>query len=102
LINCYNLTQVKLTKAEQQSIYYFKERDWVCFSQVAKELSGNIKREQYYQIKLKNLEERVLILEDANYQQISWSPSLQPGMVTVYKQEERNLMQNDEIRWLKK
>ena len=101
LINCYNLTQVKLTKAQQQSIYYFKERDWVCFSQVAPELSSNIKREQYYQIKLKNLEERVLILEDANYQQVSWSPSLQPGMVTVYKQEERNLMQNDEIRWLK-
>lgn len=101
LINCYNLNQVKLTKAEQQSIYYFKEEDWVCFSQVPACLSNKIKREEYYQIKHKDLEARELLLVANNEQQIRWSPELHPGIVTVYQQEERNLMQHDQIRWLK-
>ncbi len=100
-INCYNLNQVKLTTAEQQNIYYFKEYSWVCFSQVPSNLINQINKEQYYQIKSKNLEQRELILEAINGKQIKWSPELHPGIVTVYQQEERNLMQHDQIRWLK-
>jgi conjugative relaxase-like TrwC/TraI family protein len=92
-IVCRNLTQISLTKAEQQKIYYFNEQDWVVFSR---------QKDQYFQIKVKNLEDGVLVLEDPNTkQQMNWSPERQPNMVNIYHQEERSLMQNDQIRWLK-
>ena len=97
-VNCHNLTEVKLTKAEQQNIYYFKEQDWICFSKA----DARIQPYNYYQIKLKNLEDRTLVLEHVHSkEQIIWSPERQPGVLNVYCQESRSLMEQDQIRWLK-
>ncbi len=95
-INCHNLTEIKLTKAEKQNIYYFKEQDWLCFSKT----NTKIQPYNYYQIKVKNLEDRTLVLEHVK-EQIIWSPERQPGVFNIYRQEARSLMAQDQIRWLK-
>ena len=95
-LNCHNLTEIKLTQAEKQNIYYFKEQDWLCFSKT----NTKIQPYNYYQIKVKNLEDRTLVLEHVT-EQIIWSPERQPGVFNIYRQEARSLMAQDQIRWLK-
>ena len=99
-INCHNLTQVKLTKAEQQKIYYFKEEDLVVFFKTPSALKVQIN--QYYRITNKNLEEGILTLEhQITHEQIIWSPERQASNINIYRQEQRGLMINDQIRWSK-
>ena len=99
-INCHNLTQVKLTKAEQQKIYYFKEEDLVVFFKTPSALKVQIN--EYYRIIHKNLEERILTLEhQTTHEKIIWSPERQASNINIYRQEQRGLMINDQIRWSK-
>ncbi len=99
-VNCHNLTQVKLTKAEQQKIYYFKEQDLITFFKPSIELK--VKNHEYYLIKHKDLDNQTLTLEHpVTQEQIVWSPEKSPCNINVYRQEARKLMTNDQIRWLK-
>ena len=96
---CHNLTQVKLTKAEQQKIFYFQAQDFIVFFKIPNNFQAKIN--EYYQVTLKNLEDRTLTLEDLKTrEQLIWSPEDQTSVINVYRQEERKLMQNDRIRWL--
>jgi len=95
-----NLTQVSLTIAEQQKIYYFNEKDLICFMQKPFELKTQFNT--YYQVTHKNLEEQVLVLEDQNSKEkIVWSPEDQPSIISLHREEERKLMLGDKIRWTK-
>ena len=90
----------KLTKAEGQKIFYFKPQDFVVFSKIPPELQ--VKIYAYYLITNKDLDNRILTLEHVvSKEQINWQPEQQIATVNVYRQEQRELMQGDQIRWLK-
>ena len=88
-----------MTKAEQQKIFYFQAQDFIVFFKTPNNFQAKIN--EYYQVTLKNLEDRTLTLEDLKTrEQLIWSPEDQTSVINVYRQEERKLMQNDRIRWL--
>lgn len=96
-INLEILTQISLTKAQQQNIYYFNENNWVCF--IKKPRGLNVKLNEHYQIIKKNLEDKVLVLQGNNQETIVWQPDTQACQVSLYFKEPRSLMANDSIRW---
>lgn len=98
-INCHNLTQVKLTKAESQKIFYFKPQDFIVFYKTPVGLQ--VKTHEYYRITDKDLDNKILTLEHVvTYEKINWLIEKQISTVNVYRQERRLLMQSDRIRWL--
>ncbi len=96
-VNLEILTQISLTKPQQQNIYYFNENNWVCF--IKKPRGLEVKLNEHYQIIEKNLEEKILVLQGKNSESILWKPDTQACQVSLYFKEQRSLMQNDSIRW---
>ena len=96
-INLETLTQISLTKSQQQNIYYFNENNWVCFIKKPRGLA--VKLNQHYQIIKKNLEDKILVLQGENKESILWKPDTQSCQVSLYFKEQRSLILNDSIRW---
>lgn len=96
-VNLETLTQISLTKPQQQNIYYFNENNWVCF--IKKPRNLEVKLKEHYQIIEKNLTEKFLVLQDKNSKTILWKPDTQACQVSLYFKEQRSLMPNDSIRW---